>query len=67
MLILSVNEVIFYTGRFLQNRRIAVFAVPRVGASVISLGAAFHSLAASTMKLDSNFFSLQESFKILVF
>ena len=54
-----------YKGKFLQNRFTALLALFRVVAHVISSGAEFQSLAESIEKLDSNFLSLQVSFKTL--
>ena len=54
-----------YKGKFLQNRFTALLALFRVVAHVISSGAEFQSLAESIEKLDSNFFSLQVSFRTL--
>ena len=55
-----------YVGKFLQKCRMAAFATSMLVASVISLGAAFQSLAASMEKLASFLFSLQLSFSSLL-
>ena len=62
---LEPSASIFQIGRDLQYVSIAFLALPRLCALQISAGDRFQSLAASLWKLDSDFFSLQESLKIL--
>ena len=55
-----------HTGSVLQNSFSFVLAIPRLGAFLIWLVAAFHTLAASMWKLGSDFFSLHVSLNTLL-